>query len=170
MLAGDSGDRDVARDVVIADTYNINCSDVATGAANRCGQLTKCSSSARQLNAQGQTVAGAGRVLHLAKLIPSRSKSLRLAVCSNYSNGSQSPASAWAIRWSFTVIDTQARSIPQQTSYAGTHIQLVNPANSTFERRAAGYRISGYRQTGFPPSTCITLGPPAPRPQQVYLF
>jgi hypothetical protein len=58
------------------------------------------------------------------------------------------------------VIDTQAWSIPQQTSWAGTHIQLVNPANSTFLRVPFATGFTAAANGLYHPPRALRRGPP----------
>ncbi len=70
VLAGRSVDRYVADYEMVGDTNDVNRPNVSPSAANRSGQLAECAGPTRKLNAQSQTVAGAGRTLHLVNQIP----------------------------------------------------------------------------------------------------
>jgi len=70
VFAGCCVDGNVADCVMVADSDDINRPDVSTDTAYGGRQLAERAGAARKFHAQGQTVARAGRTLHLTGVIP----------------------------------------------------------------------------------------------------
>ena len=64
---GALADSDVARYEIAGDTDDVDGADISAGTANRGSHLTERAGAAGEFNAQGQTVAGAGRGLHICR-------------------------------------------------------------------------------------------------------
>jgi hypothetical protein len=64
VLAGPSVYGNVADYEIVGDTNDVNRANVPAGTANGGGQLSECAGTTGKLDAQSQTVAGAGRTWH----------------------------------------------------------------------------------------------------------